>query len=432
MIVPLIQFRLSRTGASCSPLSANIYFPAIPTLVLAFDKSVELIKLTVTSNMVFQGISSMFWGTLLDSYGRRHGMFILCLLLLALSCIGLALTPTRDYWLLLFLRCFQAVWSASTVGIGAGFLGDISARAERAGFLGAHSIGTMVRAHLPRVSAPTEDIPGWALLTRAWGHIPFACFLPETLCVVVGNGSVLPPTIYYPVVPVIGRHTSKSGTTARPVFPRKAFQNPLRLLLHVDVALLLISNGFVYSVFYGVTASISTVFYRTYPQLSEAELGLCFLTVGGGIVFGSLFCGKVLDRDYQRVRRTETTDDAFPIEKARVRLSPVLLAVFVTSCIGYAWCIDRRTNIAGLVILLLGVGLVSIAVMNLIQTLMLDLIPQKMSSITACNNLVRSGLGAGMVSVIQPLLDALGTGYAYLFLGGISALMGPWCTLSYA
>lgn len=30
-----------------SPLTANIYFPAIPTLVLAFDKTTELLNLTV-------------------------------------------------------------------------------------------------------------------------------------------------------------------------------------------------------------------------------------------------------------------------------------------------------------------------------------------------------------------------------------------------
>jgi hypothetical protein len=58
----------------------------------------------------------------------------------------------------------------------------------------------------------------------------------------------------------------------------KKFQNPLLLLLHVDIALLLFINGIVYSVFYGVTASISTVFHDAYPQLNETELGLCFLS----------------------------------------------------------------------------------------------------------------------------------------------------------
>ncbi|KAJ7504883.1 major facilitator superfamily domain-containing protein [Mycena galericulata] len=123
-IVSLIAF-----GGLLSPLSGSIYFPAIPTLAVAFNKSIELINLTVTLNMVFQGTSPMFWGTLSDTYGRRH-IFIMCLLLLTASCIGLALTPTKDYWLLLFLRCFQAAGSASTIAIGAGVIGDISTRAE--------------------------------------------------------------------------------------------------------------------------------------------------------------------------------------------------------------------------------------------------------------------------------------------------------------
>lgn len=33
-----------------SPLTANIYFPAIPTLSNVFDKSTELINLTVNDN----------------------------------------------------------------------------------------------------------------------------------------------------------------------------------------------------------------------------------------------------------------------------------------------------------------------------------------------------------------------------------------------
>ncbi|KAJ7457887.1 MFS general substrate transporter [Mycena latifolia] len=438
LIVSLISF-----GGLFSPLSANIYFPAIPTLAAAFNKSIELINLTVTLNMVFQGISPMFWGTLSDAYGRRH-MFVLCLLLLAASCVGLALTPTRDYWLLLFLRCFQSAGSASTVAIGAGVIGDISTRAERGGFFGVYSIGPMFGPAIgPVLGGVLADKLGWRAIfwflciASAICMICLALFLPETLRTIVGNGSIPPPTIYRPLVPLIGRGVPKAPVIARPAAARKTFQNPLLLLLHVDIALLLLINAVVYSVFYGVTASISTVFHTAYPQLNETELGLCFLAVGGGAVIGSLFCGKVLDWDYQRVRRSMPTtldqadekagrtDDAFPIEKARLRLIPALLAVFVATCIGYGWCIDRRTQIAGPLILLVCIGLVVIAMMNAIQTLMLDLMPTHGSAITACNNLVRCGLGAALVSAIQPLLDALGTGYAYLLLGGISALMGP-------
>ena len=42
-----------------SPLTANIYFPAIPTLVDDFHKSTELINLTVTVYMIMQGIGML-------------------------------------------------------------------------------------------------------------------------------------------------------------------------------------------------------------------------------------------------------------------------------------------------------------------------------------------------------------------------------------
>lgn len=62
----------------------------------------------------------MIWGTLSDRAGRRLA-FIGCLVLLALACVGVALTPTSAYWLLMVLRCIQAAGSASTIAIGKWF-----------------------------------------------------------------------------------------------------------------------------------------------------------------------------------------------------------------------------------------------------------------------------------------------------------------------
>jgi MFS family permease len=119
-----------------SPLTANIYFPAIPVMSKEFHKSIELINLTVTMYMVMQGLCAscsqptswfyiswlgdaapMLWGTLSDRWGRRPIMFA-CLATLSLSCVGLALVPTSAYWLLMLLRCLQAAGSASTVALG--------------------------------------------------------------------------------------------------------------------------------------------------------------------------------------------------------------------------------------------------------------------------------------------------------------------------
>ena len=59
----------------------------------------------------------MIWGTISDHIGRRP-ISAICLLVLSLSCVGLALVPTSAYWLLMVLRCLQAAGSASTIAIG--------------------------------------------------------------------------------------------------------------------------------------------------------------------------------------------------------------------------------------------------------------------------------------------------------------------------
>ena len=104
-------------------------------MATAFHKSTELINLSITGYMVFQGIcqlsialysrrylsfdsiAPMFWGTIGDKVGRRP-VFIACLVTLCLSCVGLALMPTNAYWLLVLLRCLQAAGSASTIALG--------------------------------------------------------------------------------------------------------------------------------------------------------------------------------------------------------------------------------------------------------------------------------------------------------------------------
>ena len=112
----------------------------------------------------------MFWGSLADRIGRRL-ILLACLLVLSTACIGLALAPTSDYWLLMLLRCIQATGSASTVAlgmfqvcstqlscrrpeIGAGVIGDIGTRAERGTFFALFALGPQV-CHF--IKARTSD-----------------------------------------------------------------------------------------------------------------------------------------------------------------------------------------------------------------------------------------------------------------------------------
>jgi hypothetical protein len=167
--------------------------------------------------------------------------------------------------------------------------------------------------------------------------------------------------------------------------------------------------------------------------------------------------GKLLDRDYRIIKsklsaRKEdlaekgTVSGVFPIEKARLRSTPIYLAIYVAAVVGYGWSLESRTSIAVPLILQFistissflrdesrltvhAVGYTIVALMNTAQTLLVDLLPGRGSSITAAvrpfpmnakmyagpkpatqNNLVRCSLGAGMVSVIDIIISSVGQG----------------------
>lgn len=109
----------------------------------------------------------------------------------------------------------------------------------------------------------------------------------------------MPPSpIYRPVLPIV-RHRGEPCYES--VSPSKGIQNPFRLLVHVDIIILLSLTALVCAVYYGYTATISTLFVTAYPFLSETEIGLCYLAIGGGMAIGSVCNGKLLDWEFRRL-----------------------------------------------------------------------------------------------------------------------------------
>ncbi|KAK0500560.1 major facilitator superfamily domain-containing protein [Armillaria luteobubalina] len=353
--------------------------------------------------MIFQGLSPMLFGTMADQVGRRP-VFAACLLILSLSCIGLALVPTSDYWLLVVLRCLQAAGSASTIALGAGSIGDIAAPPERGGFYGLYNLGPMFGPCIgPVIGGALSNGLGWRsifwflCISSATCFVFIILFLPETLRSLVGDGSIVPSKLYRPLIPVVGKTTS-DPSFARP--PPKPFRNPLRILNNLDIVLVLSVNAVINSLYYGITASMSTLFSEAYPSLDQTQIG--------------------------HTEKGETgIDDNFPIEKARLRLVPLSMLIFAACCAGYGWCVQKRVNLSGPLLLQVTIGFTTMGIMTSTQTLLVDLMPSQSSSITACNNFIRCIAGAALVSVMDLILRALGAGWTYVLLAGILVLTIP-------
>jgi hypothetical protein len=176
-----------------------------------------------------------------------------------------------------------------------------------------------------------------------------ASLLPETLRSLVGNGSIRPSRIYRPLLPLIPRKSAwDSARTSSAVPAPKASGNPLLLFRNVDIIILLCLNAIFNSVLYGVMATLSTALEATYPFLTETTIGLSFLACGGGMTIGSVVNGRVLNREYQTFKRSVGTEsrDVYPIERARLRLLPIVITVLAVATAGYGWALQTKVNIA--------------------------------------------------------------------------------------
>lgn len=143
---------------------------------------------------------------------------------------------------------------------------------------------------------------------------------------------------------------------------------------------MLLSTALTYCLFVNIQSTTSLLFQQAYPRLNQMEVGLCFLPLGMGAFLSSAFTGKQLDWEYKRCRReweekrkarweerrneegagsekqeheipsipslTKEEELTFHVEKARLRWSFLYTGLTVAACMGYGWCLDRRTRIA--------------------------------------------------------------------------------------
>ena len=138
--------------------------------------------------------------------------------------------------------------------------------------------------------------------------LTFVCrFQPETLRVQGKIWTHKIPILCKPIIPLIEGADRMSGVSqaSRSITTRTP-KNPFRIFLNPSIDVLLSISAITCAVFYGVIASISTLFAHFYPFLTETDIGLCFLAVGIGMAVGSLAMGRILNREYATFkRRTE-------------------------------------------------------------------------------------------------------------------------------
>ncbi|KAL3458860.1 major facilitator superfamily domain-containing protein [Aspergillus heterothallicus] len=422
-----------------SPVSSQIYFPALNSVADDLGVSGALINLTLTSYMIFQGLSPMFVGDFADKAGRRPA-YLVCFLIYIAANIGLALQD--NYAALFVLRCLQSAGSSTTIALSSGVVADIAIAAERGSYMGFVTAGSLLGPALgPVIGGLLSQYLGWRsifwflVIFGCAFLVPFVLFFPETSRVIVGDGSIPAPTWNLPLVQWLKsrKASQQQETIAR---PKLRFPNPLKTLSIVfqkDVSIILLANAILFAGFYDVSASIPSIFEELYG-LDDLQIGLCYIPFGLGATVAALATGKLLDRNFRRLAKMSNIPlentrarnlQGFPIEKARLQVALPTLLMGSSTVIAFGWVLHFGVHIAAPTIILFFMGLTLTGAFNTVSTLLIDFYPMNAASATASNNFVRCLLGAGATALIDPMLAAMGRGWCFTLIALVMMATAP-------
>ncbi|KAI4152057.1 MAG: hypothetical protein LQ340_003137 [Diploschistes diacapsis] len=457
---------MAGVGAFFSPLSASIYFPALNAISLDLHVTEELVNLTLTTYMILQGLAPTFMGDLADMTGRRP-VYILCFVIYIAACIGIAVAD--NYATLVVVRCIQSTGSSATIALAYGVVADVATSSERGTYMSLVSMGAMAGPAVgPTLGGVLSQFLGWRsifwFLAIIAGVYLIACivFFPETARNVVGDGSTPPPAWDASLLnwymtrrrqeqrPISQLQRTISQQTTRQAQAELAkhrslkFPNPLKaisIIFEKDSGILLLYNSWVYTAFYCVISSLPVLFQQIYG-FNDLQIGLSFIPFGIGCVAASLCNGRMLDYNYRRLAKRagilidkKRGEDMrhFPIEKARLQIVFPLLYIGAVIIVLYGWMLEIEAPLAAPLVLLFFCGFFVNGSFNAMSTMLIDLYPNKPSTATAANNLMRCWMGAAGTAVVIPIIDALGKGWAFTLIAGLILVASfmPWVLLKW-
>ncbi|KAK7743235.1 hypothetical protein SLS53_004320 [Cytospora paraplurivora] len=449
----LWEKRLIVLGASLSaffsPLTAQIYFPALTLLEQDFHVSSSKINLTIMAYMILQGISPAVIGGFADTAGRRPA-YIVCFVIYIGANIGVALCQT--YAQLIVLRCLQSAGSASTVALCQAVVADTITSSERGQYMGITVLPIVLAPSLgPVLGGILSQYLGWRwifwFLTILAGValVLMLLFFPETCRKIVGDGSLRAHPAYKTLWQIIKdahrkrqarksndpdflkRVTTSTSSTPRPKL-KINFGNPFdafKLLFEPLLGLLLGYSAIVFAGFYAIATVMPSQFSRLYG-FDEVKVGLMYLPMAGGSIVAAFVVGPAINWNYRRhakllgmsINKGRQDDlSNFPVERARIEIGLPLLGLSALVVFAWGWALQYNAPVAVPCVLLFLMGVGMIGFNNASMVLVTDMYRTKAGAATAANNLTRCLIGAAFTAAISPMIDGIGAGWSFTIIG---------------
>ncbi|ERM81300.1 hypothetical protein P872_10125 [Rhodonellum psychrophilum GCM71 = DSM 17998] len=261
-------------GALCtiSPFSIDMYLPGFPAIARDLNTSISNVQLSLTGYLIGIAIGQLFYGPLLDKYGRKKPLFY-GLVIYILASLGCALSQSVEN--LILMRFIQAIGGCVGMVAAQAIVRDIFPINKTAQVL---SLLTLVIAISPMV-APT--VGGYVTSHFNW-HLVFIILAIIATVIFIATVFFLP-----------------KGALPDPAIslrPDKVVKNYISVLQNRKFLVYMLAGGIAGAAPFAYIAGSADVFMNNYG-LSEQEYGWLFAFLAFAII-GSTQLNHILLRKY--------------------------------------------------------------------------------------------------------------------------------------
>jgi len=196
----------------------------------------------------------------------------------------------------------------------------------------------------------------------------------------------------------------------------------LALLRYPPILIAVYSAAIAFGALFVVNVSIQSNFGRPPYNFTVIEVGLMYIPPTIGYAISSVLGGRWIDYIMQREARKagRFDEDGKPIYLPEDRMKEniwIAATMYPAALIWYGWSVDKGLHWIVPSIANVFFGLGCMLVFGAVTTMVTEFTPKKASSGVAVNNFTRNIFSCVASVVVQPLINAIGTGWMCTMVG---------------
>ncbi|HEY9148229.1 MAG TPA: multidrug effflux MFS transporter [Gammaproteobacteria bacterium] len=361
--------------AMLAPFTIDTYLPSFPDIAAELAASNVQLQQTLSLYLFAFALSTLIYGPLSDSFGRRR-VIMGALGLYSVASIGCAYANTIEQ--LILLRIAQGLSASAGLVAGRAMIRDV--------YHGAEAQRVMARVMLlfavapavaPLIGGALHDLSGWR---SVFVFLALVALL-QWLMIALGTRETLAPQRRHSIHPVaVGRAYAKALRSGK-------------FMALVFCFALMFSGFFLY------VAGAPTVIYD-FLGLGVHDFWLLFVPAVGAIMLGSQLSGRLAGR-------------LSPKRTVSLGFTLMLLAALLNVAQGVLLAPTPFTVVAPLTLYMLGMALT----MPNLNLMALDCFPNNRGMASAVQSFVQMSFTALIVGAVVPLVSATLAGMTLTMLG---------------